>query len=458
MYNRLKIIYQLQLIDDQLDELEEMRGDLPNTVKELEGKINGVKEDISNMEMEQKESLKKRNRNELDIEKLTENQKKFKSQLYQVRNNKEYDALTKEIDHTENQIEKLIIENDSLADLSKSLTVQVEDIKPLLDELKQELKENKADIKVIVKANEKEDSLHSKVIDTIDIANVSKHIALFQQNPIEVLHKKFNELSRTSDKSVSVRTEKEWGLRQKLYYQIQELEKITKTDKLEDSGEDDYPESFKLVELISGWGLEPKILRGEPFNFCSPDNVHELDYLDESEEVYRVDWQLIVKKFEEAGIRYQDIKDFSSSKEFIDHFKKFNDRYGHDVGDQVLRMVAAKLAEVGGGGRAFRYGGEEFTILFPGRAVDESLPYLERIRKAVEETRFAVRGPGRPRRKPKKARTNRQSRREASITVSIGVAERDPHNAKPEQVLKAADRALYTAKRAGRNRIEPWSH
>lgn len=149
----------------------------------------------------------------------------------------------------------------------------------------------------------------------------------------------------------------------------------------------------------------------------------------------------------------------------IDHFKKFNDRYGHDVGDQVLRMVAAKLAEVGGGGRAFRYGGEEFTILFPGRAVDESLPYLERIRKAVEETRFAVRGPGRPRRKPKKPRpspagggASRQSRREASITVSIGVAERDQHNAKPEQVLKAADQALYTAKRAGRNRIEPWSH
>ncbi len=158
MYNRLKIIYQLQLIDDQLDELEELRGDLPITVRELEEKISSVKEDISNMEKEQKESLKKRDRNELDIEKLTENQKKFKSQLYQVRNNKEYDALTKEIDHTENQIEKLTIENDSLADLSKSLTIQVEDIKPMLDELKQELKENKADLKVIVKANEKEEA------------------------------------------------------------------------------------------------------------------------------------------------------------------------------------------------------------------------------------------------------------------------------------------------------------
>ena len=50
----------------------------------------------------------------------------------------------------------------------------------------------------------------------------------------------------------------------------------------------------------------------------------------------------------------------------VDHFKKFNDRYGHDVGDQVLRMVAARLASAPGGCRAYRYGGEEFTIILPG--------------------------------------------------------------------------------------------
>src|SRR5215475_3125232 len=49
----------------------------------------------------------------------------------------------------------------------------------------------------------------------------------------------------------------------------------------------------------------------------------------------------------------------------IDHFKSFNDTHGHDTGDQVLKLVAARLAEVGGGGRAFRYGGEEFTVIFP---------------------------------------------------------------------------------------------
>lgn len=158
MYNRLKILYQLQLIDDQLDDLEELRGDLPNTVKELEEQMENLNNEITDKEKEQKESLKTRNRNDLEIEKLLENQKKFKSQLYQVRNNKEYDALTKEIDHTEEQITKYNQENDSLADLSKSLTDQIEEIKPKVEELKLELKENKANLKEIIKRNEKEET------------------------------------------------------------------------------------------------------------------------------------------------------------------------------------------------------------------------------------------------------------------------------------------------------------
>lgn len=158
MYNRLKILYQFQLIDDQLDELEELRGDLPNAVKGLEDQINGFKEDIANKEKEQKESLKKREENEGEIEKQLENQKKFKAQLYQVRNNKEYDALTKEIDHTDDVVSKLEAENDGLADLSKSLTQQIEEFKPKLFELKEDLKAKQADLKEIIKANEKEEA------------------------------------------------------------------------------------------------------------------------------------------------------------------------------------------------------------------------------------------------------------------------------------------------------------
>jgi len=146
------------MIDDQLDNLEELRGDLPNAVKELEEKIKSFKEEIADMEKEQKKSLKTRSTNETEIEKLAENQKKFKSQLYQVRNNKEYDALTKEIDHTEGQIKKLEKENDQLADLSKRLTEQIEEIKPTLKELKVELKAKEADLKEIIKVNEKEET------------------------------------------------------------------------------------------------------------------------------------------------------------------------------------------------------------------------------------------------------------------------------------------------------------
>lgn len=158
MINRLKTLYQLQLIDDQLDVLEELRGDLPNTVRELENRIQEMKEDIQSKESQQKESLEKKQSNESEMERLLENQKRFKAQLYQVRNNKEYDALTKEIDHSEEQISKLEAECDALADLNKSLTSQVEEILPVLDELQKELKEKEADLKEIIKANEREES------------------------------------------------------------------------------------------------------------------------------------------------------------------------------------------------------------------------------------------------------------------------------------------------------------
>ncbi|MGH7164431.1 MAG: diguanylate cyclase [Nitrospiraceae bacterium] len=137
----------------------------------------------------------------------------------------------------------------------------------------------------------------------------------------------------------------------------------------------------------------------------------------------------------------------------VDHFKQFNDRYGHRVGDQMLRMVAAKLGEVSGGGEAFRYGGEEFSIIFPGKSVKEALPYLEILRKTVEASGFVLRGRDRPRKKPAKPRARSAPRNMVSVTVSIGVAERDGRNQSPDQVIKAADRALYRAKQDGRNQV-----
>lgn len=158
MVDRLKTLYELQLVDDQLDELEELRGDLPSAVQELETKINSIKNDIGAKEKEKQESLVKREENEAEAEKLKSNQKKFKSQLYSVRNNKEYDALTKEIDHTDEIIAKLIAENDALADNSKKLAAQIEELTPMLDELQKGLEEKEADLGEIIKTNEKEEA------------------------------------------------------------------------------------------------------------------------------------------------------------------------------------------------------------------------------------------------------------------------------------------------------------
>ncbi len=137
----------------------------------------------------------------------------------------------------------------------------------------------------------------------------------------------------------------------------------------------------------------------------------------------------------------------------VDHFKKFNDTYGHDVGDQVLKMVARRLEEVTGGGRAFRYGGEEFSVLFPGKTADEALPHLDLLRATIEDTRFALRGPGRPRKKPGKPRAGSGAEKNVAVTVSIGVAAPSERAASPDAVIKAADKALYRAKKGGRNQV-----
>ena len=140
----------------------------------------------------------------------------------------------------------------------------------------------------------------------------------------------------------------------------------------------------------------------------------------------------------------------------VDHFKKLNDRYGHDVGDQVLRMLASRLAKVSNGGRAFRYGGEEFAILFPGDGVEECLPELEALRSGVEESKFTVRRRLQRRRKPGKASNGGgggRARPQIAVTVSIGAAESNGRQDAPEAVVRAADQALYRAKDAGRNRV-----
>ncbi|WP_286271990.1 GGDEF domain-containing protein [Thalassotalea hakodatensis] len=135
----------------------------------------------------------------------------------------------------------------------------------------------------------------------------------------------------------------------------------------------------------------------------------------------------------------------------IDHFKKFNDSYGHDIGDQVLKLVAAKLATVGEGGKAFRYGGEEFTLIFPRKTIEGATPELERIRQLIADYKIIIRHPVR---KSKKARGSKptEQTKTVSVTVSMGVSAREDKQSF-EQVVKVADQALYRAKKKGRNNV-----
>jgi GGDEF domain-containing protein len=176
------------------------------------------------------------------------------------------------------------------------------------------------------------------------------------------------------------------------------------------------------------------------------------------------------RAFNDALLRLQ--YPYSIAVVDIDHFKRFNDTYGHDTGDQVLRLVAAGLSRVTGGGHAYRCGGEEFNILFPGKTTSEVVDHLEQLRAAIESSEFHLRGgdrrqaPRGPDRRNEKVRgrarkghairelAHEKSPAALSVTVSIGVANSEQEGADPDLVLQAADKALYRAKENGRNRVE----
>src|SRR6185436_13562443 len=103
----------------------------------------------------------------------------------------------------------------------------------------------------------------------------------------------------------------------------------------------------------------------------------------------------------------------------VDHFKQFNDTHGHDVGDQVLKLVGGRLAQMDGGGVAYRYGGEEFSVLFPGGTIAEAQRALESIRGSIETYRMAVRGSDRPKEAERGARRRGEGAAEKVLSVTV---------------------------------------
>jgi two-component system cell cycle response regulator len=122
----------------------------------------------------------------------------------------------------------------------------------------------------------------------------------------------------------------------------------------------------------------------------------------------------------------------------IDYFKSVNDTYGHDIGDEVLREFASRIAaNVRGIDLACRYGGEEFVVVMPDTDMEFAATVAERLRRSVEATPFGIS------RAPHKL----------SVTISIGIAASEGREDNAEQLLHRADQALYRAKREGRNRV-----
>ncbi len=136
----------------------------------------------------------------------------------------------------------------------------------------------------------------------------------------------------------------------------------------------------------------------------------------------------------------------------IDHFKAFNDTYGHDTGDEVLKLVASRIRLVKGKAHVYRYGGEEFTVLFRGKNSLQSMQYLEDLRKDIEQYDLVLRDKeNRPKNNKvgAKKRTDKVNK-SVNITVSIGVCDsRRERNV--NLAIKRADEALYRAKKSGRN-------
>jgi len=133
----------------------------------------------------------------------------------------------------------------------------------------------------------------------------------------------------------------------------------------------------------------------------------------------------------------------------IDFFKKFNDKFGHDIGDDVLKLVAKELSHIKNGGKAYRYGGEEFTILFNGKKKEECIMALEEVRERIFRRGFVIRDKNRPEKVPQeiqKANTVKKER----LSISIGLATSSKGKT-PNEIIKIADDALYKAKESGRN-------
>ncbi|HUN66396.1 MAG TPA: C4-type zinc ribbon domain-containing protein [Bacteroidota bacterium] len=179
MEKRLQLLYSLQLVDTELQEIHEMKGDLPQIVDELQAKVDGFKQKIKQLNETVKQAKISRDEADVEIIDLGEKVEKYKKQQLQVKSNKQYDALTREIESAEERSKRLAKEMDALEGKMVAAKEESETVGKQLEESAAELEERAKELKEVNKEHEKEESkLHherEKILVRIDKADLERY-------------------------------------------------------------------------------------------------------------------------------------------------------------------------------------------------------------------------------------------------------------------------------------------
>lgn len=157
MKNKLQYLYALQLVDTSLDELEEQKGDLPSEVRALEAKLEQLEAQLKALDQTMKQSFIQRDEADSEIISLKSKMEKYKSQQFAVRNNREYDALTREMDSAAVSITKLEKEMEAFEGKATAARTEIEGVKTAIAELEETLKEKREALTEVSKSTEDEE-------------------------------------------------------------------------------------------------------------------------------------------------------------------------------------------------------------------------------------------------------------------------------------------------------------
>ncbi|MEW5799729.1 MAG: C4-type zinc ribbon domain-containing protein [Bacteroidota bacterium] len=180
MEETLRLLYQLQRVDSNLDEVEEMKGDLPETVRTLEGLIAELTAKVNEKQSYINTSVEARNKADNDIKDFEEKLKKYKAQQYQVRNNKEYDAITKEIEFAEESIKTLTKQFEDFENQMSVAKAELTELQNKLTEQQMFLNERKSELAEVSKETEDEENKYTHEREKILVRISKDHLSKYE--------------------------------------------------------------------------------------------------------------------------------------------------------------------------------------------------------------------------------------------------------------------------------------